>query len=344
VLDSDDAPIVGESITTTFWDRSTQRSETSLTDQAGQIHRTVHADEEIDLTVKVGDVYLDGEFRTTAQTEGQELLLQLPAFNSQLLANVLFADGSLGHYSSRSYLQTPITLQVTSGAAVELAVTVSGTRVIGFLEIAEVPSGNYRTTFTKDQTSFTMEGVLVADVEATYTFPATHDFIFQIVNEQGQAIPNAWIQAGETFQPGFNLVWAGQTDESGMSYFSRALTPEASVMVVSAPGYAPVELATPQSQGVTHITLNQQGRSTLQIDTAPLGLALAPGNAWILDQWGAANAPFQGLVYEDYEGHRLTLYSAPLESFHLSEINTNGTPTGKRILVPANGPPVRNDS
>mgnify|MGYP003998421105 CR=1 FL=1 len=115
-------------------------------------------------------------------------------------------------------------------------------------------------------------------------------------------------------------------------------------MVVSAPGYAPVELATPQSQGVTHITLNQQGRSTLQIDTAPLGLALAPGNAWILDQWGAANAPFQGLVYEDYEGHRLTLYSAPLESFHLSEINTNGTPTGKRILVPANGPPVRNDS
>ena len=334
LLSSDGTPIVGAELLFQFLERGDNPSPRPITNSVGEIHLLVVAGEELYLLWPASPFTFQGKFRLPSQGEHFTAQLQLPVLDSSLSGIVLHADDSPAEFQiaiSKANFSVP--LLVDGGSSFPIQFEVRHNPQLGSFLTENMPSGSYDTKVTlvagiqQTQTQMT-------DSEPVFRFPALQEFRFHVTDDEGAAVPLAWIRPFTSSEPGCTLARGVSTDGKGTSQLTLENSAEGYAMVIAAAGFEPLVIHDPSPTNLNHYSL-VRSRVFPNLETLPLGITLQEDTFWIVDVWGGWDDPRQGLIWEYLPDNELRMISAPQEGFRFLEVDANCVATGREISVPA---------
>ncbi len=331
--EADGTPKEGSTITTGFFDRNGNPQPDWNTDPAGELQVKVYAGEKVRISTDVGPVYVHGELQLPTSGDAFTAVLKLPVMDQVLQGDVLLANGEAAMFdfaTSKSTGTIPLVMDGVNVAQLEFSVS----HVVdeGTFLTEGLPAGQYMTTVG------IFDGPSVSEPHdsgeaKTFHLPSSSKFNFDISDSEGNPIKSAWMNLQEDTQPGFKLKAMARTDSNGMVSISIDGIPASLAVLISARGYEPLVVHDPLRDTANEYSL-AAGRELIALDTQGFGIEMHEGKYWLVDLWGDYDDPRQGLVYEKVTANQITIYSAPLAEFNLVEVDTDGHPTGRVILVP----------
>jgi RNA polymerase sigma-70 factor (ECF subfamily) len=337
LVDDQNRPQAGVSIQTFFDDRRDSQPPSKETDANGIVQLKVIPGEDIELNFDVNNINVQGSFPAPLQGQESNLILQLPACSNSLMGEVVLADGQVANATISSKWQGVFDLHLPGGGTAPMLISARGKTNGGQFLIEGVPAGVYVTTATKSMrrngTKTTVDQHLV-DTPTLFQFPPVVEYKFRVSDAQGNRI-NANFRSYTNTTVGVDLDKARSTLTGGVAHFEIEESIQVHAMLVMAKGYAPYYALPHVSNELVDITLETPGRDFMILDTAAEGIILEEGKFWIVDAWGDASDPRQGLVYEFYAGNDLRVSGTPLGEFNFVEVDSTGRPTSRVINVPA---------
>lgn len=337
LVDDQNLPLAGIKIQTFFDDRQDSQPPSKKTDANGFIQLMVIPGEDIKLNFDVKNINVQGSFPAPVQGQESNLILQLPACSNSLMGEVVLADGQVANAHISSKWQGAFDLHLPGGGTAPMHISASGRTKAGLFLIQGVPAGVYETTATKSMrrngTKTTVDQHLV-DTPTMFPFPPVVEYKFRVSDAQGRRL-GAYFRSYTNTTIGVDLDRCGQTLTGGVAHFEIEESIQVHAMLVMAEGYAPEYVLPHVSNELVDITLEIPGRDFMILDTAAEGIILEEGKFWIVDAWGDASNPRQGLVYEYYDGNELRVSGTPLGEFNFIEVDSTGRPTDRVINMPA---------
>lgn len=344
VFSADGSPVVGEQIFCRSLRLGGPSSRDAATDESGELRFKAFPGDTHSLVWTFGDLRINGNFTTPELGEPFRMELHLPPFDSQLEGTVTLPGGEApGICPIDANLPQAITMQTANGVETLLHFSVrGGTTPQGSFLIEGIPSGSYETTVRRNR-DVQVTAIHFTDAEHEYILPISQRLDFEVWLEGGTAPSNGRVSLCRSFESGSRFISFKTLDQYGKASIHNTLPPAETVAVIHSLTYEPYVLSSPFAGQINYVTLVPGRTVDLFEASAALDIATEAETIWLVDTWDGATDPRQRLVIQDRESGQLALHSAPAEAFHFVEIDANGLPTGRRILVPVNGPPVRAD-
>lgn len=307
------------------------------TDADGMVKLKVAHGESISISFEIGQTHIEGDFQAPTGTQELDLVLKLPPLTHSLIGDVLLADGQAAQATASSRWLDTFDFHLPGNVVAPMGITVSSSQFTGQMLVQGVPAGDYETTVRKTMRN---NGLMVtkqhsANQATVFQLPLAREYKYRVFDGQGRLLSDVGFRTCTDTTPGFELGRCGRSQIGGLAHFEVEQTPIVQAILLVAPGFAPVYAPPYVSNELIDIRMEALGRELIIVDTAAKGVLLETDKFWIIDAWGNASDPRQGLVSEYYDGNDLRVTGAPLGEFNFVEIDSTGRLTGRVINVPA---------